>query len=538
MNIKNIFSFLFWIFIFVLLVFNGARYLDPDFAWHLRVGQEITNLKEVPDIEHFDYTLEGQSWVDHEWGANYLTYQIYDKLGYFSLIIFFAIIAFLSFYLLYLFILKKYSSHLKDNFLLKVLLLLLILLGVYASFPHLGVRMQEFTLLNIVFLMYIFEAYSKTKNSKYLFWFFPLIVLWVNVHAGFMMGLALIFAYLFINFFQYLSYKHFKLYFLNYDNVLEIKQIMTLSVFSFLAFLASFINPYGLDLYSFLKTYSNDYYLKHIVEWLPVYYLPILYKQIIFEALSLTVVIIFLVFALTKYKNLGKAKYKIRVWDFAIYFLFLYFSFKSKRHFPLFFMLSMPFIFSLYIELFDDAFHQVKKIVNMKITAFFVISVLLIVIIGQSIKINFVTDPFNDFCDEHPCQAVQYFKDNPNLQEKRILNDYGWGGFLIWELPDLKLFIDGRLPQFKLNGHSMLEEYKEFFIKDLLEEKLNEHKIETVLMKASYDKIKLNWFEKYFLMLDQETINDQKNELKEYLDSSPEWKKVFSDKISIIYVKI
>ena len=57
-------------------------------------------------------------------------------------------------------------------------------------------------------------------------------------------------------------------------------------------------------------------------------------------------------------------------------------------------------------------------------------------------------------------------------------------------------------------------------------------------MKTSFNEVKLNWFEKYFLLLDEEKINTQKNNLKEHLDTSGEWSEVYMDEISSIYVKI
>ena len=536
--IKKGFLFLFWIYVFVLLIFNGGKYLDADFGWHLRVGEDISKTKAAPDIEYYDYTLEGQSWVDHEWGLNYISYLIFENFGYFSLIIFYALIALLSFYLLYLFVLKKYYIFFERNFLLQVLLLLFILLGVYASFPHLGVRMQEFTFLNIILLLFILDKFISKKSYKVLFFLPLLFFVWANIHAGFLIGLFLLLMWLGVKCTELISFKHKQFYFLNYKNVLDNKYLLIFILFIGLSFLATLVNPYGVSLYSFLNSYSNDYYLKHIVEWLPVYYLPILYKQIAYDTLSLVVVLIFLVFAFFGFRYIDKEKYKISLWEISLYVLFLYLALKSKRHFPLFFAVSLPFVFSLYINLFNESFLELKKNINFRIVSFFAISVLLILIIGQSSKINFINNPFNQFCGKFPCGAVEYLDQNKELQEKRVFNDYGWGGYLIWTLPDMKLFIDGRLPQFEYKGQSMLEEYRDFYVSETMESKLAEHGIEMVFMKTSFNEVKLNWFEKYFLLLDEEKINTQKNNLKEHLDTSGEWSEVYMDEISSIYVKI
>ncbi len=535
---KKIIIFLFWVFIFVLLVCNGSNYLDPDFGWHLRVGQDISINKEAPSIEYYDYTLEGQKWVDHEWAFNYLTYIIFDNYGYFSLIIFFAFIAFLTFYLLYRFILHKFKFYFDNNFLLKVLLLLFIVLGVHASLPHLGVRMQEITVLNIVLLLIILDIFSTKKNIKILFFLPILFVFWANFHAGFLIGLFLLGLYMGLKLFESLSYKYRKIAFLEYKNILNHKELSFFFLFSLLSFSATLLNPYGINLYSFLGSYSNDFYLKNISEWLPFYYLPIQYKQIFYDIFALTPVFIVTYFYFKKIKNQNNQYFTFPIWEISLFVLFAYLALKSKRHFPLFFVASLPFVFSICIELFNESFLFIKKKINLRILALIVIPVLIILSANQVLKTNLVKNPFDSFCKSYPCSAVAYLIENPHLQTKRVLNEYSWGGYLIWTLPEMKLFIDGRLPQFEYNGQSMLEEYRDFFVKENIETKLNDQNIEMVFVKTKIDYVKLNWFEQYFLLMDEKLINTRENNFVNYLNDSLLWEEVYADDISAIYVKI
>jgi hypothetical protein len=536
--IKKIIILLFWVYIFTLLTFNGARYLDHDFGWHLRVGEDIAKTGNVPNIEYYDYTLEGQSWVDHEWLLNYLTFLIFDNFGYFFLILVFSIIAFLPFYILYLFILNKYKEYFKNNFFLQILLLIFIALGVYASLPHLGVRMQEVTLLNIVILFVVIEEYIKKKNIKILFFLPFLFLFWASAHAGFLIGLFLLGAWVSVKYFEIVCSRFSFFNFVDYSEKLGNKNLMLFSIFSFLSFLATLLTPYGTKLYSFLTSYSNDFYLTNISEWLPFYYFPFLYNQLLYAALSLAVVFLFLFFSLRKNRFVIKDEYKINIWHLFLFILFLYLAAKSRRHFPLFFVSSLPFVFLFYIKLFAESFLEFKKMVNFKIVSLFVVSVLLVMIANNVNKIAFVKTPFESFCESFPCGSVSYLNEHEDLQSKRVFNDYGWGGFLIWELPQMKLFIDGRLPQFEYNGHSMLEEYKDFFNEDCLEEKLLSHKIEVVLLKTESKKIKLNWLDKYIIGLSEKDFSVDRNYLKDYLETSSSWIKEYGDAVSSIYVKM
>ena len=81
-----------------------------------------------------------------------------------------------------------------------------------------------------------------------------------------------------------------------------------------------------------------------------------------------------------------------------------------------------------------------------------------------------------------------------------------------------------------------MEEYLQFFAEDMSEQMLEKHGIELVLYKK-HQYIKFNWFEKYFLYLDENKFNIKQNQLEEYLDNSASWQLSYEDKISAVYVK-
>jgi len=46
--------------------------------------------------------------------------------------------------------------------------------------------------------------------------------------------------------------------------------------------------------------------------------------------------------------------------------------------------------------------------------------------------------------------------------EGDMFNEYDWGGYLIWKLPEYKTFVDGRMPSWRDDtGYSAFEEYLE-----------------------------------------------------------------------------
>jgi len=53
---------------------------------------------------------------------------------------------------------------------------------------------------------------------------------------------------------------------------------------------------------------------------------------------------------------------------------------------------------------------------------------------------------FGTYCQNSevqlPCRAIEKMKDKTG----NVFNTYEWGGFLIWQLPNTKVFADGRMP--------------------------------------------------------------------------------------------
>ncbi|MFH1838115.1 MAG: hypothetical protein ABH808_01290 [Candidatus Kuenenbacteria bacterium] len=544
-NFLKIISILFYIFVFFFLLSNSYSYLDPDFGWHLKVGEQIVNEKAMPTFDYYDWTLEGKKWVDHEWLINVITFWLYNNFGYSGVNIFFALIILAILIILKIFSQKYFLKEKNGSF----FILLFQTLGLMAMAPHLGVRMQEITLLFFLLLLVIIYHYEKNtllnakqflpdKNyltgqakTKTLFWLLPVFYFWACLHPGFLIGIFIMFFWIAIKLIEIIIAKHKIAKFVDLNNKLSIKNIRIFFYFAFLSILITFLTPYGLELYKFLLGgYSNTFYMTNIQEWLPLYSFPILYWQILYTAFVATVILLSIIYAKQK---------KINLWEILILLFFIFLAFKSKRHFPLLFIVSFPMVIKFFTDSFDfkEIFKKFPK--KLFLVKSYLIIVFILIIISQFVKINFTPNPFLSFNNDYPQKAVVFLKNNPQYDNLNFFNPYGWGGYLIWTLPERKLFIDGRLPQYSFKNHTFLEEYLEFFDKEKLENKLTEYNINLVLLDVKEKKYKFNWFEKYFLDFNEDEINKSANEnfLRDYLNSSNEWEKVYNDKISNIYVK-
>ena len=511
--------------------------MDPDLGWHLRVGKQILQEKAVPGFEYYDYTLEGKKWVDHEWLLNLAGFLVFTKINYTALNIIFALIGLLIIFLLNNLLLKKYFQD-KLHF---IFILIIEIIGLAGILPHFGVRMQELSVLMLLPLLFIIDKFHTTKDNKFLCLVPLLFFVWANLHGGFMLGLVILWFYLCVNLFIPKVIKHFKINFFDFK-IFERKKYFYIFLSATISSLAVLITPYHYKYFSFMLEYKNTYYMKHIAEWLPVWNPPLYYPQQAFFVIFILIIVL-LFFENKNTKCTPRAfpaghpwGKKINLWHFFISILLLAAAFKSRRNFPIFFIASLPFITAatssinknnfkkIYFYLFKNRYIYFSLITSLSISIFLTL-----------VLTNFTNSPFKNkkFCQSYPCGALEKIKTLAQ-ENLKIFNNYGYGGYLIWNWPDHKIFIDGRLPMLQINNHSLLEEYYEFSNKEKISDKLNEYNINLVLDKK-HKTTKFNWFEKTFLGFKNK--DKELNPLEEYLSGEDDWELIFEDDNSFVYYK-
>lgn len=155
---------------------------DPDFWWHLKTGQLIAQTGSIPHADPFSHTMTGRAWVAHEWLSEVLMYGVYRAAGLTGLIFLFAALTSAAYWITYL---RSEGRPFAAGGAL--------LLGAFASSSVWGVRPQMLTLLLTSIFLAILDRHSGSRaRSRALWWLVPLMLLWVNLHGGFALGLALI----------------------------------------------------------------------------------------------------------------------------------------------------------------------------------------------------------------------------------------------------------------------------------------------------------------------------------------------------------
>jgi len=523
LNFLVIFWFLFYFLVFGLLLRNSFGYLDPDLGWHLKVGENIIQTGALPQANIYNYTFNG-NWVDHEWLINLISFEIYNKLGYFSLNIFFALVIILSLLLFNIYI-RKFFPQVPDW-----LLAFLQLFGLIACLPHFGVRMQEFGFLFLLLELWIITEFNYKRKWSRLLWLWPLFYLWSNIHGSFLLGLSLLFIWPLVKLIErYLIPNKWRKYF-SEKKVIAVKEAKIFFLFFLGSFFVTLFTPYGRELYAFLGGYSNTFYLGAIQEWTPQFRFPFNYWQLLY--LSLLTLSLVLYFYNLVYKKIAK----INLWQLSLVFLFLFLSFKSRRHFPLMFIATFPFLIRTIYDLLD--LEKIKYFLIRKELKYVFLVCLGLVGIYQYISFPIMADPFRYFCSKYPCRATEFLQKETQYKNLNIFNEYNWGGYLIWVYPEKKLFIDGRIPQAEYAGQTFLEEYLDFLRPQAnYGAKLSQYNIKLVLIKTKDEKIKAHNLEKFIFWLRDSDLSSP-NYLRRYLEGSSDWQKIYSDSLASVYLKI
>ena len=161
---------------------------DGDTAHHLLAGSVILRDGAVPRVDIFTWPNAGQPFLDWEWLAEALYAAANQAAGLNGVALLAATLIAAALYGLYRRLIGAGLSALPA--------LLVLLLAAVTSEIHWLARPHLFSLVLTVVALSILESVrSGRAPARRLAWLAPLMALWANLHAGFVVGIALCAAY-------------------------------------------------------------------------------------------------------------------------------------------------------------------------------------------------------------------------------------------------------------------------------------------------------------------------------------------------------
>ena len=436
--------------------------LDPDFGWHIKVG-ELIRTQGIPFTDPFSYTMPSYPFVDHEWLTNILMESLLNSTGKVGIAFLFAVMAALIPFIL-----------LPPPYSVKEVIAALFLWS--AIFFLVGVRPQ---VLGWVFLAVLIRILlSKWEKNK---WFLPLLMLvWVNMHGSFVLGAAIV---TFFIFFRMIKEKS-----INWRDF--ILWVVTLGVTA--------INPYGIRMWEEALTVSSDIRLKWTIsEWQPPFMWPLItFPFFLFSALTGVL--------------WWRFRSRVAYWKTFVAATLFLLAISATRHTVLFVVFALPTCVLLlrYLEIEGTKYKGIEERVR---NFFLVLLVVVLITYFSEGMVAFYSSLTKQESGDYPQKAVAYLQKHSFQGE--IFSNYNWGGYLIWKLPQKKVFVDGRMPSWKSNSppeesNSAFQEYLEIVKGKNINETFQKYQVRYVLWPSQTNggPISRNKFISFLEKEDWETV--------------------------------
>lgn len=452
-----------------------SRFNDPDMWWHLKTGQIIWTTHVIPITDVFSFTTNHHAYVPQEWLSQVLIYGAYRLGGYSGLMVWLCLTTTAVLIAGYL-LCTLYSGNAKVAFVGAMTLWMFATVG-------LSIRPQMVGYLLLLIELLLIEL-GRTRSPRWFWGLPPLFAVWINCHASFFLGLGLALAYFLCSF---LEFRTGSLVALRWEP--RGRRILGWALLLSAATL--FLNPVGIRqiLYPLNTLLHQPIGLSYSQEWLPL-------QVNDGRGLCLLVVDggIFLLVIVQRSELF---------WDeLVVLALGTWLAVSHQRMLFVFGILAAPILSRLLARSWDGYnAAQDRPLPN----AVFIATSVLLILWGFPNR-----QSLGRQVDEgNPVGSVKFLE--TNHLSGNMLNDYGYGGYLIWGAPDHPVFIDGRSDVFEATG--TLAAY-----------------VRWALIQSDPNEL-LNQYNISFCVL------GRTSPMAHVLPLLPNWKAVYSDNMSTIFLR-
>ena len=469
------------------LVNESAVLNDGDTGWHIRNGETILRTWKFPHVDYFSYTHEGKPWFAWEWLSDVFMAIVHRYLGLNGIVLWANLTFALVFTLLFWWMLREDQN-------LLVALLLSRLAG-YAAAVHWLARPHLFTLLFFLIWSMLLDKIQergpidKSLLSKTRWIMPPLMLLWVNLHGGFVVGLILLLIYAFGNFLTSLTSAN--------QQIAEKSRRLAryFALMAVICLIFTIANPYGLNVYKHIF----DSYLRsqYIVDRISEFGSPDFHTSVVkfFELLVVFGIVI-----------LGISYRRLNIIECGLILFWTHMALFSARHIPLYTLMIVPTL-TRHLSNYCTSLVDEPKVQNWvaKLAGNFnrysgnllkfenqfkgqlypaLASLILIGVClnhGNLAGKKLLNAGFDT--KQFPVKATQFIEDD--MPAGNIFTTDYWGGYLIYRFhPKIKVFFDGRSDMY---GRELLKEYESLTnLEYSWKEVLSKYQVRWILLPVNF----------------------------------------------------
>jgi hypothetical protein len=420
--------------IFCGAILVGPRMLsiDSDLGRHLVIGEYILVQHEIPTTDIFSHTKNGESRPPYEWLSQIFFALANRLLGLDGVVLLTSLLIGCAFTLVFADATRRSG--------LPLIALLLAVLAASASSIHWLPRPHVFTFLLLAIWL---ERLERLRNAeRVLLWQFPLLMLlWANMHGGFIFGLLAWAAYL-----AGWVVEHW----LKRDlATTDVGKNFLLA--GALSLIASCITPDGWGNWKALSGNSSMYILSQTVETMR----PDFHQIGMLPFLILFILTVLLVLA---------NKFRLPFSHLFLLAGFATLGLMMARNIPLFAIVAVPILALLARNIFNRLQIWIKiesrlNEIDHSLQGFTWIIAGVLAMTTLFVRYHTRTgSSINEFdARVFPVAAVDWLEENP--QEGNMFNEFNWGGYLLHRLwPRQLVFMDS---QTDFYGESLTRDYSQ-----------------------------------------------------------------------------
>jgi hypothetical protein len=450
--------------------------VDPDFWWHLKIGEGILATHRWPTVDPYSFTATGQPWMACEWLGDVLFATVERVGGLRGLEVSLVVMSAAIIVALYALCAIR-SGNSKASFVTTVALLVMAL-------PVLTMRPQMLGYLFLIVTLIALERFRKGhRNALYflpaLFW------VWINAHGSWVLGIGTLFVY------WASGLKEFHMGGIKTHLWVPAERVrLSLVILLCLAVLP--ITPYGtrLAVYPFQYIGSLPVNMTSINEWQSMPFNLLGGK--VFLAMVLGLFAIQIAFELTW-----------RLEELALLFFGTLMAFLHVRFILVFVPFFAPLLATVLARWVPG--YQRKK------DLYLANAVLMLATIAGIVAYFPSKAKIQESITSHfPVRAIAFLREHP--APGPIFNTYWFGGYLIWNgAAESKVFIDGRGELYEVGG--VFSDYMHI---------------------TSVQPGALSVLGNYGV---QACLLDRNEPLVNFLAALPQWRRVYMDENSAVFVR-
>jgi hypothetical protein len=469
---------------------------DAGIGWHIRSGQQILATHAIPRTDPFSSTMGGKPWFAWEWLYDVVVGELANIAGLNGVVWFTAAIIGGVFGWMFRLLVRREMNIFSA--------LLLVLLALSASTLHFLARPHVVSWMFTLAFFWLLDSternYFKGVGRHRKLWALPLLMLvWVNVHGGFVLGFMLLAIFWFGSIWTLFRTKGARI-----DEVLHRiaagKRVRDLTQVGVASVAASFVNPYGWRLHAHIYSYlTNRFLMDHIEE----------FQSPNFHGVAQKCFLLLLVLSLGVLVTRGR---KLRTSEGLLVLFVTYAGLYASRNIPisaiLLAMIVGPWLPRVeFLEGFSLRMSAVELGLRAHLWAIVAtVGTLLIASNGGRVGSSVVMDAH--FGPKRmPVDAVNYLEAH-SVQGPILSPDY-WGGYLIYRMyPQVRVVVDDR---HDLYGADFLQSYlRMMHVEHGWEDFLRENNPRCILLPRN-------------------------SALASILAKTPEWRVIYEDDVSIAF---